>query len=283
MSNKSTGKESEIKSPFRGLERWIKVLVLLYSIIGIALFYLQEYFLFHPTVLPRGHRYHFDFPFAEMDLPFNNTDTVNMVKFFPTDSTRKGVVLYFHGNKGNINRYAKFAGNFTKHGYEVWMEDYPGFGKSIGQRTEKILYQQAVQLYKLALTKYHQDSIVIYGKSFGTGIASYLAAVSDAKQLILETPYYSIPALYSCYAPIYPSQRMAKYKIPSNEYLMEVKYPVTIFHGTNDGVIPYRCAAKLKTVLKPTDQFITIDGGTHHNLNDFPLFQQKLDSLLELR
>ena len=265
------------------LFRWIKVIVLLYSIIGIALFYLQEYFLFHPKALPGDHQYHFDAPFVEIDLPFSNTDTINMVKFFPKDSTRKGVVIYFHGNKENIERYAKFATNFTKNGYEVWMEDYPGFGKSVGQRTDKILYQQAVQIYKLALTKYHKDSIVIYGKSFGTGIASYLAAVSEAKQLILETPYYSIPALYSCYAPIYPSERMAKYKIPSNEYLMEVKYPVTIFHGTNDGVIPYRCAVKLKAVLKSTDQFITIDGGTHQNLNEFPLFHQKLDSLLQLR
>jgi uncharacterized protein len=265
------------------LFRWIKVLVLLYCTIGIALFYLQEYFLFHPKVLPRDHHYSFNIPFAEMDLPFNNTDTINLVKFFPKDSLRKGVVIYFHGNKENVERYAKFAGNFTKHGYEVWMEDYPGFGKSVGHRTEKILYQQAVQLYKLALTKYHKDSIVIYGKSFGTGIASYLAAVSDAKQLILETPYYSIPALYSCYAPVYPSERMAKYKIPTNEYLQEVNYPVTIFHGTDDGVIPYRCASKLKTVLKSTDRFITIDGGTHYNLNEFPLFHQKLDSLLELR
>jgi len=265
------------------LFRWIKIIVLLYSVIGIALFYLQEYFLFHPTVMARNHPYTFNIPFAEMDLPFNNTDTVNLVKFFPTDSSRRGVVIYFHGNRENIIRYAKFSDNFTKHGYEVWMEDYPGFGKSVGQRTEKILYQQAVQLYKLALTKYHKDSIVIYGKSLGTGIAAYLAAVSDAKQLILETPYYSIPALYSCYAPIYPSERMAKYKIPTYEYLREVKYPITIFHGTSDGVIPYRCASKLKAVLKPTDEFITIEGGTHHNLNNFPLFHHVLDSLLEFR
>src|SRR5436190_19178984 len=129
------------------LFRWIKIIVLLYSVIGIALFYLQEYFLFHPTVMARNHPYTFNIPFAEMVLPFNNTDTVNLVKFFPTSSSRRGVVIYFHGNRENIIRYAKFSGNFTKHGYEVWMEDYPGFGKSVGQRTEKILYQQAIQLY----------------------------------------------------------------------------------------------------------------------------------------
>jgi len=261
--------------------RWVKIIVLLYSAIGIGLFYLQDYILFHPTVIQRNVPWKFDVPFEEADLPYNETDTINYVKFFPADTVRKGLVLYFHGNKGNIGRYAKYAANFTEHGYEVWMEDYPGFGKSVGTRNEKLLYNQAVQLYKLATTKYRSDSIIIYGKSFGTGIAAYLAADVKVKQLILETPYYSVPALFNAYAPIYPSKRMANYKIPTNEYLLQVKYPITIFHGTDDGVIPYRSAKQLRTVLKSTDEFITIEGGTHHNLNDFDLFHQKLDSLLK--
>lgn len=262
--------------------RWTKIFVLFYCIVGIALYYLQDYFLFHPTVLPRNYQYHFDVPFSEVEIPFNKTDTLNMVKFTPVDSVRKGVVIYFHGNRENINRFAKFSTNFTKLGYEVWMADYPGYGKSVGNRTEKILYQQSIQLYKLAATKYAKDSIVIYGKSFGTGIAAYLAAQYDCKQLILETPYYSIPDLLGAYTLIYPIQRMSKYKIPTYQYLEDVKVPITIFHGTNDGVIPYRCAEKLKEVLKTTDQFVTIEKGSHNDLNDFPLYHQKLDSLLKL-
>ena len=73
---------------------------------------------------------------------------------------------------------------------------------------------------------------------------------------------------------------MSTYKIPVNKFLVDVDYPITIFHGTDDGVIPYRNAARLKTVLKPTDEFITIEKGTHHNLNNFDLYRQKLDSLL---
>jgi len=264
------------------LFRWIKIIVLLYSLIGIALYYLQERFLFHPEKLEASYRYHFSVPFEELNIPFNTTDTVSMVKFFPADSVRKGVVLYFHGNRENISRYAKFADNFTKNGYEVWMEDYPGYGKSVGERTEKKMYQQALQIERMALSKYGKDSIILYGKSFGTGIASYVAAVTDCKRLILETPYSSIPDLFSCYAPIYPTNYMSHYRLPVYEYLAEVKYPISIFQGTDDGVVPYRCAAKLKGVLKPTDQFITIDGGTHQNLNDFPVFHHTLDSLLHL-
>ena len=78
----------------------------------------------------------------------------------------------------------------------------------------------------------------------------------------------------------YFTSKMSTYKIPLNEFLADVKYPITIFHGTDDGVIPYRNAARLKKILKPADEFITIEKGTHHNLNDFKLMQQKLDSLI---
>ena len=219
--------------------RWLKILILIYSLIGITLYYLQEFFLFHPEKLPANHTYHFTVPFEEVNIPFNKTDTMNMVKFFPAGSVRRGVVVYFHGNKQNLERYAKFASNFTKHGYEVWMEDYPGFGKSTGERTEKKIYEQALQVYKMAASKYGQDSIIIYGKSFGTGIASYVASVTTCKRLILETPYYSIPSLYSSYAPIYPTAAMSTYKIPTYKYLEELKCPISIFHGTKDGVIPF--------------------------------------------
>ncbi|HMK03718.1 MAG TPA: alpha/beta fold hydrolase [Ferruginibacter sp.] len=268
--------------------RWLKVIVILYCGIGIALYYLQEKFLFHPEKLAATHVFNFpqdsgnNVPFEEVNIPFNKTDTVNMVKFFPPDPVRKGVVIYFHGNRQNVERYAKFADNFTRHGYEVWMEDYPGFGKSTGERTEKNLYQHALQIQKMAARKYGKDSIILYGKSFGTGIAAYVASQSNCRRLILETPYYSIPSLFNCYAPIYPSSSMSTWKIPTYKFLQDVDYPVSIFHGTSDAVIPYRCAAKLKKILKPTDEFITIEKGSHNNLDDLPLFRQKLDSLLKL-
>lgn len=262
--------------------RWLKIILVLYSLIGIALYYLQEVFLFHPERLSQSYVYHFDQPFEEINIPFNSTDTVNLVKFFPADSVRRGVVLYFHGNKQNIERYTRFVSSFTSHGYEVWMEDYPGFGKSVGRRSEKILYQQALQLMRMALGKYGKDSIIIYGKSFGTGIASYVAASVNCRRLILETPYYSIPSLFSCYAPIYPTAAMSTYKIPINEFLADVNYPITIFHGTEDGVIPYSNANRLKNLLKSGDEFITIEKGDHQDLNEFPLMKRKLDSLLRL-
>lgn len=205
---------------------------------------------------------------------------MNLLKFLPQDSIRRGIVLYFHGNKQNIERYAKFADHFTKYGYEVWMEDYPGYGKSTGQITEDKLYDQALQLGKMALKVCGADSIIVYGKSFGTGIAAYTATTFKPKQLILETPYYSIPDLFNSFAPIYPTAYMSKYKIPTYKFLQDVEAPVTVFQGTNDGITRYSRAKKLKKYFKPGDSFFSIDGGTHHNLATFKAYQTVLDSLL---
>ena len=270
-------------STARKIYRITIVATLVYCSIGIALYHLQEKFLFHPIRLPKDYQFPFNIPFKEVNIAMTKTDTLNLVQFFPSDSTPKGVVIYFHGNTGNITRFAKYASNFTKNNYEVWMPDYPGYGKTTGKLTEENIYAQAKEVYKLAHSKFSADSILVYGKSLGCGVASYIAAKENCAGLILETPFYSIPDLFSHYAPIYPTKRMSHFKFPVGEYLKDVKEPILIFHGTSDKLIPYNSAEKLRKVLKPADAFITIPEGTHHNLNDFPIFHSTLDSVLNSR
>jgi uncharacterized protein len=259
---------------------WVKIIAVLYAGIGIGLFYIQDKFIFHPTKRTSDYRFKFEGKFEEINIAFNETDTMNLIKFLPSDSVRKGIVIYYHGNMNNIEHYAAFTKPFTSKGYEVWMEDYPSFGKSTGVITEKKLYEQAMQVKKMADSKYKSDSIIIYGKSLGTGIAAYVASNTSAKMLVLETPYFSIPALFNCYAPIYPTEAMANFKIPTFEYLQDVKYPITIFHGTSDGVIPYRSSIKLKTFLKPIDTYITVPKADHININKTKIYLKAIDSLL---
>ena len=258
------------------------IFTLIYCSVGIALYHLQEKFLFHPESLSRDFEFKFNIRFKEVNIAMNKTDTLNLVQFFPPDSLPKGVVIYFHGNTGNLIKYAKYVPNFTKHGYEVWIPDYPTFGKTTGKLTEENMYLQAKEVYKLAHSKFPADSIIVYGMSLGSGVASHIAANFDCRRLILETPYYSIPSLLSHYIPFYPARRMAHFQFPVGENLKDVKAPVTIFHGTKDETIPYSNAIKLKKDLKPGDEFVTIEKGRHGNLNDFPLFHQKLDSVLSL-
>lgn len=259
--------------------KWFKIIALVYIMVGVALYFLQDKFIFHPKKLPADYKFQFDIPFREIDLPVTDKKNLSIVQFTVPDSVRKGIVLYFHGNRQNINRYAQYATNFTRNGYEVWMMDYPGYGKSTGKRNEQILYDDALILYKMAISKVSVEHIIIYGKSLGTGIAAQLASVRECKRLILETPYYSMDALAKHYFFMYPVMPMTRYSLPTYQHFEYIKAPITIFHGTRDAVIPYKQARWLAE-KKPGTELITLEKGRHNNLPSFTLFQQKLDSLL---
>ena len=263
------------------LLKWIKIILFVYLFVGVALYFLQDFFLFHPKKLASNYQFNFDEPYQAFSIIDNENDTISYVKFLPQTKERKGIVIYFHGNMENINHYINFEKPFTKNGYEVWMQDYPSFGKSTGKLSEQKLYNQALQIATLAKKELGNDSLIIYGKSLGTGIAAFVASQMKSKMLILETPYYSIPALFGNYAFIYPTQILSKYKIPTFSYLQKVSSPIIIFHGTKDDVIPYSNAVKLKTVLKSTDKFITIEDATHININSTKKYFEEIDSLLK--
>jgi len=262
--------------------KWLKIILIIYIAGGIVLYFFQDAILFHPVQLKREHVYDFTEPHKDINIPVNEESNLNIIRFLSVDSVTKGAVLYFHGNKKNISWYAKYTPYFTKRGYEVWLIDYPGFGKSTGRFNEQTLYAWALQLYKIARAHFPADSIIIYGKSMGTGIAAELASKVDCRRLILETPYYNFPSVVKHYLPFYPVDRMLHYKIPTFHFLQNVKAPITIFHGTGDGVITYSNAERLKPFLKSQDEFVTIENGSHNDLFTFKKTVRKLDSLLSL-
>ena len=258
--------------------RLIKILSIIYIVCGIVLYFIQDLLLFHPVALPQTHKFSFHQPFKEINLPVQNRN-LNIIQFI-TGSNRKGIVLYFHGNRRNVERYAQFVPAFTKNGYEVWMLDYPGFGKSTGKLTEEAMYGDAFLLYQKAIKETEAVDLVIYGKSLGTGVASNLASKNKCKQLILETPYYSLPSVAKAKFPIYPANYLIKYSFPNYEFLKRVNAPITILHGTSDEIIPFKQAEKLKKE-NPQIKLIPITGGKHNNLAQHKKFQTILDSLLQ--
>ena len=266
------------------LFRWLKVFVLLYCGVGIILYYGQERLIFHPVKADRNTWYHFDQPSTELNLNYDQNTNLNIVEFKatarPGDSVARGVVLFFHGNSGNIASWASNARDFTTKGYEVWMMDYPGFGKSTGSLDESSIYKYSLVFYKLARSRWKPDQIILCGRSLGTGIATQLAAVRDCRRLILEAPYYDIPSLFRRYLPIYPYGTMIKFHFPTYEYLPRVTAPVTIFHGDRDRTIPASNSATLRPLLKPGDEYLVVTGAGHNDLNTLPYFREKLDSLL---
>jgi pimeloyl-ACP methyl ester carboxylesterase len=265
----------------RKIVRWGSATLLLYLSVGLLLYHFQEKLLFRPEKVDRNVRYDWGIPYREVNLMENERSTLNIIQFSTSADSLRGVVLYFHGNRNNIGWYARFAPYFTRNGYEVWMIDYPGYGKSTGTFSENKIYEWALLLYKLARTRFQPAQITLYGKSMGTGVASQLASVRDCRRLILETPYYDFPSVLRPYLFLYPLDYILHYQFPTYRYLPKVTAPITLLHGTADGIVRYGNAVDLLPLLKKGDELVTVAGGSHNDLYDYPKVSSKIDSLLQ--
>ena len=169
---------------------------------------------------------------------------------------------------------------FLELGYDFFVYDYRGFGKSRGKKSEAAFHQDAMDMHTFLRAHYSENQIGLYGRSLGAAMASKLATQVSTPYLILETPFSSIPSLFYTYYPIFPRIFFFRFHFSNYASLPKVKAPIVIFQGTADRVVPYRNAVKLKEVLKPGDLFITLEGGKHRNSMEFEAYQEKMEKLL---
>ena len=254
------------------MQYWVSTLVtilVIYIAISIALYYLQDYVLFKPEKLPKDFQFDYENQETkEYNLETRDGATINGLRFFPKGES-KGVVIYLKGNSKSIKGWGKFAVDFTRHGYNVLMVDYRGFGKSTGKRSQKAIKRDLQLVYNKVKEKTTEDRIILYGRSLGSGFATKLASMNHPKMLILDAPYYSLTKVTARYMPFMPLSILIKYPLPTYKWLKYVQCPIHIIHGTHDKLIPYKSSVKLSQVNAKLTKLHTVIGGGHKNLNNF--------------
>ena len=262
---------------------WLNVLLIvlaIYIAISVALYYLQDYFLFKPEKLPADFQFYYDNQETmEYNLETRDGAIINGVRFLPKGES-KGVVLYLKGNSKSIKGWGKFAVDFTRHNYNVIMVDYRGFGKSTGRRSQKAIKRDLQEVYNVLKEKTTEDRIILYGRSLGSGFAAKLASMNNPKMLILDAPYYSLTKVTARYMPFMPLSLLIKYPLPTYKWLRYVRCPIHIIHGTDDKLIPYKTSVKLSQVNPDNTRLHSIIGGGHKNLNTFESYHRILGEIL---
>ncbi|MBK6932170.1 MAG: alpha/beta hydrolase [Saprospirales bacterium] len=244
--------------------------------------YLQKKALFRPVKLPEDYAFAFAHPFEEVFLDTADGARLNLLQF-PSDlSIRRGVVLYFHGNRGNLQRWGNMHADFTSRGFDFVAPDYRGYGKSSGEPNERSYYADARLVYDWLHSAWPAHNIILYGRSLGTAMACYLAAHVRAKKLILETPFDNIAGLMASHLGRPDIPFRPAFFFPNDRHLRQCELPALLFHGTADRVVPYESAARLKSSLKPGDEFVTVQSGAHNNLRNFRQYQEKLNEWLDI-
>jgi len=255
-------------------------LTVIYLTVVIGVYVLQKYIIFQADKLENTYQFDFEQPFEENFIDTPDAKILNTL-LFKTEQNRKGLVLYFHGNADNLQRWGKYHVDFNSRGYDVLMMDFRGFGKSTGKPSEISFYKDAKLIYDWLKEKYPNDDVIIYGRSLGCGIASNLATQVNARMIILETPFYSIGELIRGRTKLFFFPFDFNYDFPNYLHLQKIKEPVFIFAGTEDWVVPNTSTEKLKPYLKPSDRYINIEGAGHKNLNTFKKYHEELDLILQ--
>lgn len=253
----------------------------LYIFLCIFIYFFQHIFFFRPERLTHTFQYKYPFPFEELDFDMEDGGRINAIYFKVPNS--RGVVYYLKGNSKSIKGWGKFAKDFVSNGYDFFMMDYRGFGKSRGKRSQEKVFNDAQFIYKWLSQSYPENKIVLYGRSWGSGIAARIASWNKPGMLILDSPYFSFYYNTNRYLFFLPLRWILRYDIRTDQYLKTTECPVHIIHGNRDRLISFSQSEKLKALHPHKITLHKIEGGRHNNLPDFPEFFETLYTILYVK
>lgn len=265
-------------------KKWSVGLTFCFLIILLGLLWyphaLIKRFVFQPSKLQANFEFRQPKPQQEFYIPTNDGNRIHGVWYKVTQA--KGAILYFHGNRGDLSRWGPMAATYMQYGYDVYVIDYRGYGKSSGFASEVTMYEDARYLHQFYKSRQSYDKTIYVGRSLGSGIAAHLSQNNPPDALILETPYYSISNLIKRYLFWYEKYPDRPADFPTFRFLEGHTFPVLILHGTNDRVIPLDEAKKLKASLNDSLSYMTIiQHGDHHNFYQYAAYARSLQAFLK--
>ncbi|MCF6289948.1 MAG: alpha/beta hydrolase [Desulfobacterales bacterium] len=237
-----------------------------YGAVMLVVYLSQEGLLFYPNLPSRSlsatpARINLDFEEVQLFTP----DKVKLHGWFvpaPLRATDSKVILFFHGNAGNISHRLDSIRIFHDLGLAVLIIDYRGYGQSEGTISEPGLYLdgEAAWLHLTRDRNYAPRDIVIFGRSLGGAIATHLARGRRPHALIIESAFTSVPDIAASLYPFLPVRWLSKYKLDIRKLLAGVACPVLVVHSRDDDIIPYSHGRRLFDAARPPKQFLELRG-----------------------
>lgn len=262
---------------------WSVIPVFVGSYIGLVtiLMVFQSHFIYFPereiTVTP-----------AEIGLSyeavcFEAADGVKLSGWFVPAERSRGVILFCHGNAGNISHRLESVQVFYRLGLSTFIFDYRGYGQSEGKLTEQGTYLDAEAAWRYLVQKQQVDptEIIIFGRSLGGAIAAWLARDHPPKALIIESTFTSVRDIGAELYPYLPVRLLSRFDYNAMDYLRQVNCPVLIVHSRDDEIIPFSHGRRLFETANEPKEFLEITG-THNEgfMTSAKRYEDGLDSFI---
>jgi len=262
----------------------VSVFAIGYAVLAVALFFYQPNLLYFPDMPSREIEAtpgDIGLEFEALTLTTRDDEQLD-AWFIPADPAR-GVVLFCHGNAGNISHRLVSIQLFHELGLSVLIFDYRGYGQSTGKPTEKGTYRDADAAWDYLVEQrgIPAEHIILFGRSLGASIAADLATRQSAAGLILESGFTSVPDIAAKLYPWLPVRWFSRYQYDTRKKLANIHSPVLIAHSREDEIILYANGERLFEAANEPKQFLQLRGG--HNDGFFVSgkdYTQGLDSFL---
>jgi len=250
-----------------GILSLLALILVVYLALGLFLFLSQSRLLYYPNVPSRA----IVTTPARVGLAYDSVeiraeDGVRLHGWYlPTDGEARGVLLFFHGNAGNISHRLDSLKIFAGLGLDVLIFDYRGYGRSEGEISEQGTYldAEAAWHYLTDDRRIPEKNIVLFGRSLGAAIAAHLVIRHQPSALVMESAFTSAPDLAARYYRIFPVHWLARYRYNAKDYLRSVRCPVLIVHSLDDEIIPIQHGRDLFAAANEPKELLEIRGS--HN------------------
>jgi len=220
---------------------------------GRLIYYPESKLLAHPA----------QFSLDYEDVFFQAVDGTRLHGWFVPTQPHAPVILFCHGNAGNIGDRMNTLRLYHSLGYSGFYFDYRGYGKSEGQPDEPGTYRdvEAAWSYLVEKKSIPAASIIAVGRSLGGAMASWIAREKQPAGLVLESTFTSIPDIGSEIYPFLPVKLLARYQYPVIEHIQKRNCPLLIMHSPTDETIPYQHSQELLKVAGKNARFQQLRGG----------------------
>jgi len=200
--------------------------------------------------------------------PTENPDSLNAPDLLDGAAAKRPVVLYFEGNGGNsaartldvVRKPGPLAG------FDFVCCDYPGYGESGGEPSERTLKTFGLAAYDATAKAFPGRRIVVFGFSLGTGVASYVASEREVVGLILAAPYADGFDLFNNFAPIFygPTRLTVPYRMEAVKFAEKVDVRPLILATRPDALVPFESSERLAKAFPNGVEFVAQDDVEHH-------------------
>ena len=212
----------------------------IYVIICLFYYHYQYKFIFEPVKehLEAPDQYGLDF--EEINISRGHDHYVNSW-FIPCSNGNGLTILFCHGNSGNISHRRKTIEHYHNLGFNFFVFDYSGYGKSKGKPGEIDFALDAVVAWKY-LVKEKQippEKIVVLGRSLGGFPASFIASLYQPAALILESTFISLQNVARDRYFLLPVEIFVKVKMSNLDLVENISSPLLLIHSKDDKIV--RC------------------------------------------